>query len=163
MGQKRKFLNQKGGAFPIIPIRLARTLNALGSILFWGNYQSDPSMKKMTMVEEAVLDRLRQKQIGQEIQQPELSARVKIRTQIEDTLSNSKLTDTENLDILERAQEKHIKLPNSMSTTKTPIVDERGPAPASIDVTPSEPPMFQAVNLPANPQKKFNKFPKFVE
>ena len=58
------------------------------------------------MVEQAVLDRLRQKQIAQESQQPELSAMVKIRTQIEDTLSNSKLTDTEKLDILERDQEK---------------------------------------------------------
>ena len=60
-------------------------------------------MKKMTLVEQAVLDRLRQKQIAQEIQQPELSAMVKIRTQIEDTLSSSKLTDTEKLDILVRA------------------------------------------------------------
>ena len=61
-------------------------------------------MKKMTLVEQAVLDRLRQKQIAQEIQQPELSAMVKIWAQIEDTLNYSKLTDTEKLDILERAQ-----------------------------------------------------------
>ena len=120
-------------------------------------------MKKMTLVEQAVLDRLRQKQIAQEIQQPELSAMVKIRSQIEDTLSSSKLTDTEKLDILERAQEKYGKLKDSMRTTKTPIVEEGGTAPASIDVTPSELPMFQAVNLPANRKKKFNKFLKFVE
>ena len=61
-------------------------------------------MKKMTLLEQAVLDRLRQKQIDQEIQQPELSAIVKIRAQIEDTLNNTKLTDIEKLDILERAQ-----------------------------------------------------------
>ena len=118
---------------------------------------------KMTLVEQAVLDRLRQKQIAQEIQQPELSAMVKIRTQIEDALSSSKLTDTEKLDILERAQEKYGKLKDSMRTTKTPIVEEGGTAPASIDVTAPELPMFQAVNLPANRKKKFAKFLKFVE
>ena len=79
-------------------------------------------MKKLTLVEQAVLERPRQKQIPQEIQQPELSAMVKIRTQIEETLSNSKLTDTEKLDILERAQEKYIMLKDSMRPTKTPIV-----------------------------------------
>ena len=88
---------------------------------------------------------------------------VKISTQIEDTLSSSKLTDTEKLDILERAQEKYGKLKDSIRPTKTPIVEESGTAPATIDVTPSEPPMFQAVNLPANRKKKFNKFLKFVE
>ena len=120
-------------------------------------------MKKMTRVEQAVLDRLRQKQIAQEIQQPELSAMVKIRTQIEDTLSNSKLNDTEKLDILERAQEKYGNLKDSMRPTKTPIVERSRTAPATIEVTPPEPQMFQAVNLPANRKKKFNKFLKFVQ
>ena len=64
-------------------------------------------MKKMTLLEQAVVVRLRQKEMAQEIQQPELSAMVKIRTQIDDTLSNSKLTYTEKLDILERAPEKY--------------------------------------------------------
>ena len=54
----------------------------------------------MTLIEKAVLDRLRQKQIAQEIQQPELSAMVKIRAQIKDALSSSKLSDPEKLDIL---------------------------------------------------------------
>ena len=107
-------------------------------------------MKKMTLVEQAVLDRLRQKQIAKEIHQPELSAMVKIRTQIEDTLSNSKLRDTEKLDILERAQEKYDRLKDFNRPTKTPIVEENGTAPATIDMAPSEPPMFQAVNLPDN-------------
>ena len=88
---------------------------------------------------------------------------VKIRTQIEDTLSNSKLTDTDKLVFLERAQEKYRKLTDSMPPTKTPIVEEGGTAPATIDVTPSEHPMFQAVNLPANRMKRFAKFLKFVE
>ena len=115
------------------------------------------------LLEETVLDLLRQKQIAQEIQQPELSAMVKIITQIEDTLSNSKVTDTEKRHILERALEKYGKLKDSMRPTKTPIVEEGGTAPGTIDVTPPEHPMFQAVNLPANSKKKFKKFLKFVE
>ena len=76
-------------------------------------------MKVMTLVEQEVLARLRQKQIAQEIQQPELSAMVKIRAQIEDALSSSsKLTDTEKLDILERAQEKYGKIKDSMRPNK---------------------------------------------
>ena len=80
-------------------------------------------MKKMSMVEQAVLDHLRQNQIAHEIQQPELSAIVKIRTQIEDSLSNSKLTNTEKLDTLELAQEKYGNLKHSIRPTKTTIVD----------------------------------------
>ena len=37
LGQKRKFLKLKGGAFPIIPILLSTALTALGSALFGGN------------------------------------------------------------------------------------------------------------------------------
>ena len=40
-----------------------------------------------------------------------------MRTQIEDTLSKSKLTDTEKLDILERAKEKYGKLNDFMRKT----------------------------------------------
>ena len=37
LGQKRKFLKHKGGAFPIIPILLSTALNELGSALVGGN------------------------------------------------------------------------------------------------------------------------------
>ena len=74
----------------------------------------------------------------------------KMKTQIEDTLSNSKLSDTEKLDSLERAHEKNCKLKDSMRPSKTMIVEQVVSAAASIDVTRSEPPMFQAVNLPTN-------------
>ena len=37
LGLKRKFLKQKGGAFPIIPILLSTALTALGSALFGAN------------------------------------------------------------------------------------------------------------------------------
>ena len=66
-------------------------------------------MKKTMLVEHPVLDRLRKKQIALEIQEPELSAMVKIRTGIDDG-NNNKLTDTEKLDILERVEEKYGKL-----------------------------------------------------
>ena len=78
----------------------------------------------MTLMEQAVLDSLPQKQIGQQIHQAELGARVKIRTQIEETLSNSKLSDTEKLDILEGAQEKYGKLKDSLRPRKTRILEE---------------------------------------
>ena len=39
LGQKRKFLKQKGGAFPIIPILQSTALTALGSALFGGKLQ----------------------------------------------------------------------------------------------------------------------------
>ena len=78
----------------------------------------------MILLEQAVFDPLRPKQIPQDIQQPELSAMVKIRSQIEATLSSSKLTETEKLDILKRTQEKYGKLKDSMRTTKTPILEE---------------------------------------
>ena len=61
----------------------------------------------MTMVDQAVLNSRRQIKIAEEIRQQELSAMVKIRSQIEDTLNNSKLSDTEKLDILERAKAKY--------------------------------------------------------
>ena len=122
-------------------------LGTLGGQLISIGITSDPAMKKITLVEQAELDLLPQKQIAQEIQQPELSAIVKIGTQIEDTLTNSKLTDTEKLHILERAEEKYGKLKDSMGPTRTQIVEESGTAPATIHVTPSEPPLFQAVNF----------------
>ena len=148
-GQNRKFLNEKCGAFPIIPILLSTALTALGSALFGGKREtikrslrgnkaaftkdskpyitqqrsntlitrhtlitrqgskpsSAPSMKKMNLVEQAVVERLRQKQIAKEIHLRELSAMVKIGTQNEDRLNNSKGRDTEKLDILQRTQE----------------------------------------------------------
>ena len=107
-------------------------------------------MKKMMLVEQAVLDRLGQKQIAQEIEQPELSPMVKILAQIEDTNNNSKLTDTEKLDILERAQDKYGKLEESVPPTQMPFVEQAAAEPGSSEVTPSTAPMFQSLKLPAN-------------
>ena len=76
----------------------------------------------MRLVEQAVLDHLRKNQSSQEIKKPELSAKVKIRMQIQDPLENSKLTDTEKLDILEGAQEKYCKLDESLPPSMMTLV-----------------------------------------
>ena len=91
-------------------------------------------MKKMTLVRKAVLDPILERQIAREIQQTELSTMVQIRTQIEDTLTNSKLTDIEQLYILERAQEKYCTIKELMRPTKWTIVQGPGTAPASSDL-----------------------------
>ena len=46
-------------------------------------------MRKMRLVEQAVLGRLSQKQIMQAIQQPELASMANLKAQIEETLNNS--------------------------------------------------------------------------
>ena len=120
-------------------------------------------MNKMKPVEQALLPRLRQKQIAQDIQQPELSALVKIRTEIEHTLNSRKLTDTEKLDILERDQEQSGKFAESVRPSTMTFVEEAAAEPGSVEVAPSTAPMFQSLKLPANRSKKFAKFLKFVD
>ena len=118
-------------------------------------------MKNMTLVEQAVFASLRQKQIGQLIHQPELSAILKIRIQIEHNLSYSQLTDNVRLVIFEPAEVKYGKANDSIPATNTPIMEEGGTATASSDVAPSEASMFQVLNLPANRKKKFKLFLNF--
>ena len=90
----------------------------------------------MTLVEQAVFDRLRQNHIAQEIQQPELSLWVMFRAQIDDILNNNKLTDTEKLDIRGLAQEKYGKLEESVRPPKMPFMEEAAAEPGSIEVAP---------------------------
>ena len=97
------------------------------------------------------------KKIVQEIPQPELCANVKIRIQIEDTVNNRKLTDTEKRDILERAQEKYVKLEESVCRAKMPYVEEAAAEPGWVEGAPSTALMFQSHKLPANRRKKFTK------
>ena len=119
LGQKSSFMKQKGDAFDIIPIPLSTALTALwstsGATI---SHHSDQTMKKMTLVEQGVLDTLRQNQITQEIQQREISAMVKIRTQNEETLNNSKLTDTKKLDILNVTK-------RNMASSRSPCATRR--------------------------------------
>ena len=54
----------------------------------------------MTLVNQADLDRLRQKQIMQAIQQPEVPSMAKLKPQIEASLNKSKLSDAEKMEDL---------------------------------------------------------------
>ena len=71
-------------------------------------------MKKMALVEKAILDRLREKQITAAIVQPELTNMVKIQTQIEEILTSSQLSAEEKLNLLQRAEAKIEKLKDSL-------------------------------------------------
>ena len=76
----------------------------------------------MTLLEQEQLDTLSQKQIADEIHQPELRGMVKIRAQMEDTLNNSQLTATEKLDILKPAQDNYNKVEESVRPAKMPFM-----------------------------------------
>ena len=78
-------------------------------------------MKKIPLVELAVLDRLRGNQIRQTIQHPELASTANIKAQIEETLNNSKLSNSEKLEILHRAEDRYDKIQESIvpKTLKT--------------------------------------------
>ena len=110
-------------------------------------------MRKMALVEQAVLDRLRQKQIIQAIQQPELASMANIKAQIEETLNNSKLSDSEKLEILHRAEDRYDKIQESIGpkTLKTEIVQPELAETA-----------LSSVMLPAQYGSKFSKFKEIV-
>ena len=79
-------------AFPLIARIVATALTSLGSGPLGGKRSKYPdrsseAMKMMTL-DEALLDRLPQKQMTPEIQQHELSVIFKIQTQIEEPLNN---------------------------------------------------------------------------
>ena len=74
---------------------------------------------------------------------------VKIRTQIEDTLTNSKLNGTEKFDILERDQEKYCKLKESMRPSKMTFVEEAAQEHETVEVELSTAPMFKSLKLSA--------------
>ena len=60
---------------------------------------------------------------------------VKIRTQIDETLKNSKVRDTEKLEIMECAKDKYGKLKETMRPSKMTIVQESGTAFVKSDLT----------------------------
>ena len=66
-------------------------------------------MTKITLVEQVILYPLRQKQIMQSIQQPELASMANLKAEIEETMHNSKL-EVENLEILHPAQDRYDKI-----------------------------------------------------
>ena len=58
-------------------------------------------MKKMTLVEQALLERMRQKQISDAIQYPQLCSMVNLTAHIEDLLKVSDLSDVQKLHLLQ--------------------------------------------------------------
>ena len=71
-------------------------------------------MRKMALMDQTVLDRLWQKHIMEAIQQPELTSMANMKSQIEETLKNSKLSVSETLKILHHAQDRHDKIQESV-------------------------------------------------
>ena len=63
-------------------------------------------MKKMTLLEQALLDLMRQKQICEAIQYTQQSSMVKLTAQIEDLLKASHLTDVPKLQMLQQSHDR---------------------------------------------------------
>ena len=145
----------------------------------------------MTLVEKAVLDRLRQKQITQSFQQPQLTNLVQIQTHIEDLLGNTKLSDDAKVALLQRAQNRFSQFKAAMTphSTAAPEADKEPeivpPAakPAAVPAallaaapgdaaaaaaepaaTPAPAPtadMFQTVAVPTKMKNKFSSLKSF--
>ena len=110
-------------------------------------------MRKMTLVEQAFLDRLRQKQIMLAIQLPEMASMATIKAQIEENLNNSKLPDAETLEILHRAQDRFDKIQESVGpkSLKTEI--------AQHEIAETD---LASVLLPSHYGSKFSKFKEVI-
>ena len=132
-------------------------------------------MKKMTLVEQALLERMRQKQISEAIQYPQLSSMVNLTAHIEDLLKASDLTDVQKLHMLQQAQERYTKLKDNMQQAARPEIVIAGPAPdIGAQVAPAAPvqapaasvagPVVDLSSVPLPPQyaNKFAKFKEFV-
>ena len=130
----------------------------------------------MTLVEKAVLDRLRTKQLTQSIQQPELRNLVEIQAHIENLLTNSKLSDDEKVTLLQAAQNRfkkfkeglysHVSETTPEETLTAPAPDVGPPAPVAAPThTPSKTysKLFGTVNLPKMFQNKFGALKNFLE
>ena len=114
----------------------------------------------MTLVEKAVLDRYRQKQIAQSLVQPELTSMVSIQGKIEDILGNTKLADAEKVELLRRAQSKF----ESLKETLHPAAVKDLGKPEE-DAAPSAGPgdIMSTVTLPAQFGSKLSSFTRFLE
>lgn len=75
-------------------------------------------MKKMMLLEEGEVERLRQKQIKE--YDPTLSAMARAQLELEAVLANNKLNDEEKLTLLHNAQEKFRQLKSAIGTIVTP-------------------------------------------
>jgi hypothetical protein len=135
-------------------------------------------MKKMTLVEKAVLDRLREKQITAAIATPELSTMVKIQAQIEDILQNAQMSNEEKLSMLRRAEEKYDKIKESLhpaalqtaTTTRTAppaatseaAVGTDAPSTVEAGYGPEAESIYKDITFAPSIQPKFGKFQEFL-
>ena len=149
-------------------------------------------MKRMTLVEKAMLERLREKKVTEQLANPEMTSMIEIQHQIEGLLNNSKLSDEEKVILLDRARERFAKLMDSLRPTPLPPLDLPPiitppppptlppipptatpfvipPAPplppprgTSTGVGPAAPSMYESVQLPSQYDAKFGKLKEFL-
>ena len=67
-------------------------------------------MKRMALVEKAMLEHLRDKKAGDKMTQPEMTSMLEIQQQIEGILMSTKLSDDEKCELLDRARARFEKL-----------------------------------------------------
>jgi len=76
----------------------------------------------MTLVDKALLDRLRQKQIAQSIVQPELNNMLQIQREIEEILKKSNLSDEEKGNILIQSHARYQKFNELLNSREVKLV-----------------------------------------
>ena len=129
----------------------------------------------MTLLEQALLERMRLKQIGEAIEYPHLRSMVTLTGHIEDLLKTSDLTEVQKLHQLQQAQERYTKSKDNMRQAATPEIVIAGPGPdmgiqvpaaatgqattASVTGPVVD---FSAVTQPPQYADKFAKFHEFV-
>ena len=126
-------------------------------------------MKRMTLVEQAMLDRLREKKLGEQMMQPEMTSMVEIQQQIEGMLKSSKLSDEEKVNLLDRARARFDKLkdalhPAAIRPNPVPDVDD-APGPVAVDLGVGPPPpesIFDTIRLPQQFAQKFDRLKNFL-
>ena len=121
-------------------------------------------MKKMTLVEKALLDRIREKQTVQAIAQPELSGMVQIQHQIEETLKSSKLSDDEKVNILQRAQQRFGQLKDSIQPRAAAAEPQPQPEPQGEPAAPqSSASLLGYAQIPAQYKNKVSKLEEYLK
>ena len=110
-------------------------------------------MKKMTLVENALLDRLREKQVAHAMTQPELTSMLQIQNQIEETLKTSNLSEEDKVNILQRAQQRFGEIKESIQ----PRALQAAPDP---EIQQSS--LLELGQIPKQNERKVKKFEEFL-
>ena len=133
-------------------------------------------MKRMTLVDKTMLDRLREKKVGEQMLQPEMSSMIEIQQQIEGVLKSSKLSDEEKVNLLDRARSRFDKLKDALhpgavraNPPPPPLDDMDEPivalGPQLVDRGAGPPPpdsIFDAIPLPQQFAQKFDRLKNFL-